>query len=292
MSDRRGKIGERPVAARSCPMCGSGELHVHFTYADPPPLESRFPMTAGETYWRELHRCAGCGHFLEWFPFDQSRLYCEEYVTTTYRDAYGIRESFNRINSLPPERSDNAGRSRHVDAFCRRYLGSAGYRLLDVGAGLGVFPARMKAMGWDCTAIDMDERLAAHYRDVVGVRGLVADVRTASGLGPFDLVTFNKVLEHVEDPISMLASVAQLLAPDGVVYVELPDGEAAEIEGQEREEYLLGHMHVFSFASYALLVARAGFELVSCERLREPSAKFTLRGFARVKAEGGRNHAG
>lgn len=284
MSDRRGKVGERPRVDRSCPMCGGTELRVHFTYAEPPPLETRFPLTAGETYWRELHRCSACGHYLEWIALDQSRLYAGEYVTSLYQDAGGIRRNFDRINALPLERSDNAGRARHVDEICRHHLGAAArHRLLDVGAGLGVFPARMKALGWECTAIDMDERLAAHYRDVVGVRGRVADVRTASDIGPFDLVTFNKVLEHVEDPVATLASVRRLLAPAGIVYVELPDGEAAEIEGQEREEYLLGHMHVFSFASFTLLVAKAGFELASCERLREPSTKFTLRGFARMR---------
>jgi len=31
----------------------------------------------------------------------------------------------------------------------------------------------------------------------------------------------------------------------------------------------------------ARLIAQAGFDLLSCERLREPSTKFTLRGFAR-----------
>jgi 2-polyprenyl-3-methyl-5-hydroxy-6-metoxy-1,4-benzoquinol methylase len=104
-------------------------------------------------------------------------------------------------------------------------------------------------------------------------------------MGTFELVTFNKVLEHVEDPVDMLASVPRLLAPGGLVYVELPDGEAAEVEGKEREEYLLGHKHVFSFASFALLIAHAGFKFLSCERLREPSKKFTLRGFAQVRSK-------
>ncbi len=153
-------------------------------------------------------------------------------------------------------------------------------RLLDVGAGLGVFPFRMKQAGWDCVALDMDERLAGHHRDVVGVQAMTGDVRSVEGLAAFDLVTFNKVLEHVPEPVEMLASVGRLLTPDGLVYVELPDGEAAQAEGKEREEFLLGHMHVFSFASYALLIANAGFELLMCERLREPSTKFTLRGFA------------
>jgi 2-polyprenyl-3-methyl-5-hydroxy-6-metoxy-1,4-benzoquinol methylase len=269
-------------------MCAGTDLVVHFTYDSPPPLETRFPLTEGRSYWRELHRCRQCGHYLEWFEADQSALYGGEYVSTTYGDTDGIRRTFDKINALPPERSDNVGRVRFVDGYCRAHLPAARVqgdrpRLLDVGAGLGVFPYRMKQAGWDCTAMDMDKRLIAHHRQAAGVESVLGDVRTVEGIGAFDLITFNKVLEHVEDPISVLASVQRLLLPDGLVYVELPDGEGAEAGGKEREEYLLGHIHVFSFASYALLIARAGLSLLCCERLREPSTKYTLRGFARSR---------
>jgi len=267
-------------------MCG-GDLAVWFAYAEPPRLETRFPLAKGAIYWRELHRCRCCGHFVEAFAPDQSALYLNEYVSATYQDDLGIRRAFDRINALPPDRSDNIGRVRYVDAFWRerhRVDEPQTPRLLDVGAGLGVFPFRMKQAGWDCTTLDLDERLTAHHRAVVGVSGLAADVRTVVGIGPFDLITFNKVLEHIPDPVETLASASRLLATAGLIYIELPDGEAAEAEGKEREEYFLGHRHVFSFASYALLVARAGLELVACERLREPSGKFTLRGFSRARA--------
>lgn len=268
-------------------MCGGSNLVVHFTYSEPPPLETRFPLAKGESYWRELHRCRQCGHYRESFAPDQSRLYAGEYVSTLYQDRDGIKLAFDKIKALPAEKSDNVGRVRFVDTYCRsRWSGGQerAWRLLDVGAGLGVFPFGMKQAGWDCVALDMDERLAAHHRDVVGVQAIVGDVRTIEGVGTFDLVSFNKVLEHVDDPVALLSSVGRLLTPDGLVYVELPDGEAAEAEGKEREEFLLGHKHVFSLASYALLIANAGFELLTCERLREPSTKFTLRGFARVGA--------
>ena len=269
-------------------MCTGGELLVHFTYAEPPPLETRFPLAQGAVYWRELHRCRQCGHYLEFFDADQRALYSGEYVSALYTDAEGIRRNFAKINDLPPQASDNVGRVRFVDGFCKGYWNAQptagrGRRLLDVGAGLGVFPYRMKQAGWRCMALDMDERLIEHHRTVAGIEAHVADVRSVEGIGTFDLITFNKVLEHVEDPVEMLASVRRLLNPSGLVYIELPDGEAAEIEGKEREEYLLGHIHVFSFASYALLALRAGLELVHCERLREPSSKFTLRGFGRIR---------
>lgn len=266
-------------------MCSAKELRVHFVYDRPPPGETQFPGFAGKDYRRELHRCPQCGHFLEWLKIDQTALYSGDYVTATYGDPAGIRRSFDRINALPLEQSDNVGRVQHILDYCKAHWPAGRHakrapRLLDVGAGLGVFPFRMKAAGWDCTALDMDPRLVAHHLDVVGIASEVADVRRVEGLDLFDLITFNKVLEHVADPIDVLRGTVRLLAPGGLVYVELPDGEAAEVEGKEREEYFLGHIHVFSFASLALLVAHAGLRLLRCERLREPSSKFTLRGFA------------
>jgi 2-polyprenyl-3-methyl-5-hydroxy-6-metoxy-1,4-benzoquinol methylase len=266
-------------------MCGGSELYVHFTYDSQPPLETRFPLAAGGRYWRELHRCAQCGHYLEHFEPDQGALYGGEYVTATYGDTDGLRRTFDRINALPEERSDNSNRVRHVLDYCARHwpaqrCASRKPTLLDVGAGLGVFPYRMQQAGWDCTALDLDPRQVEHLRQVAGVRAELGDMRSGSDLGRFDLISFNKVLEHVPDPIEILASSSQRLLPDGLVYVELPDGEAAEVEGKEREEYLLGHLHVFSFASFALLVARAGLRLLDCQRLQEPSSKYTLRGFA------------
>jgi SAM-dependent methyltransferase len=280
----KGNLNRRPQARGVCPMCGEDGMAVHFTYSEPPPLETRFPLAAGERYWRELHRCAHCGHYVESFAPDQGSLYGGEYVTTLYQDHDGIRRAFDRINALPPEKSDNAGRVRFIDAYCRGRWSEhvKAPRLLDVGAGLGVFPFRMKQAGWNCVALDMDERLASHHRDVAGVQAMTGDVRSLEGIGVFDLVTFNKVLEHIDEPVAMLSTVGRFLTADGLVYVELPDGEAAEAEGKEREEFLLGHKHVFSLSSYARLIANAGFELLTCERLREPSTKFTLRGFARA----------
>ena len=73
-------------------------------------------------------------------------------------------------------------------------------------------------------------------------------------------------------------NISHLLLPDGMVYVELPDGEGAEVEGKEREEFLLGHVHIFSAVSFSLLALRSKLTLLRMERLREPSGKYTLRG--------------
>ena len=181
-----------------------------------------------------------------------------------------------QIMALPPERSDNGGRVRWIEGQIGR---SAGRRLLDVGAGLGVFPATMKARGWSVLAVETDSRTVAHLRDTVGIEAFARDLTllTAEDLGgPVDLVSFNKVLEHVEAPLPLLGHAAELLTEGGACYLELPD-VAAATEGPGREEFFIEHHHVFSPASLVLLAERAGFSLSALERLREPSGKFTLR---------------
>ena len=272
-----------------CPMCGNIGLQIAYTYDTPPKGETRFAGQEGESYWREMYRCNSCGHFREHFRMDQSQLYSGEYIDATYGDSAGIKRRFDQINALPPAESDNVGRVEFILTFCADHWNPAEHsqrrpRLLDVGAGIGVFPFKMKSAGWECTAIDVDERLVAHLNENVGVDGHLADLRSFESPSKFDLITFNKVLEHVPEPVRALSNCSRLLESTGIVYVELPDGEAAQVEGKEREEFLVGHIHVFSFASFALLVRQAGLELLCCERLCEPSKKYTLRGFARLKS--------
>jgi SAM-dependent methyltransferase len=210
-------------------------------------------------------------------------LYSGDYVNSNYGDD-GLQRAFARIIALDPAKSDNAGRVRRILEFAGNYFADASFAkqkpsVLDVGSGLCVFLHRMNEAGWNCTALDPDARAVAHARERVGVHGVCGDFMKAKGLGRFDVVTFNKVLEHVEDPVAMLSKCREHLREGGFVYIELPDGEAAVTDGPGREEFFIDHLHVFSCASLALMAERAGFSVLDLERLREPSSKYTLRAF-------------
>lgn len=271
------------VTANPVCLCGKNEFEVTFTYREPPAGEVHFDFGANGTYARRILRCTDCGHFLSVHDMDMSRLYEGAYVSSTYGED-GLRRAFERIIALDPARSDNVGRVERLTAFAREHFGvegAAGPRtILDVGSGLCVFLHRIKAnTNWLCTALDPDPRAAAHARDCVGVRALCGDFMRPETLGRFDMITFNKVLEHVVDPVAMLAHSHRHLNPDGFVYIELPDGEAACLDGQDREEFFIDHHHVFSRKSIQVLAERAGFSILVFERIREPSTKYTLRGF-------------
>lgn len=266
----------------ACAFCGGADWSQVFEYHAPPAGEVRYAFSAGAEYHRKVWSCNGCGHMLSVHRMDEGQLYSSDYVTATYGD-HGIRHAYERIINLDPARSDNVGRVRRISEFAakRGLLAPEGERptVLDVGSGLCVFLHGMKCAGWEGTALDPDARAAAHAQDCVGVNAVCGDFRTAGDLGRFHLVTFNKVLEHVPDPISMLARSREFVAPGGHVYVELPDGEVAALHGSEREEFYIDHHHIFSMASLALLAVRSGYQVVEMERLQEPSTKYTLRTF-------------
>lgn len=259
------------MTAAACPVCDAGGLQEAFAYDARPAGETVFDL-GDQTYRRRYLRCPRCGHFVSDHELDLSVLYEGEYMDATY-GGDRLRATYDRIMGLAPERSDNVAR---VARICARLASGS---VLDVGSGLGVFPARMKEAGWRATALDPDARAVAHAREHIGVDAVQADFMTADDLGRHDLVTLNKVLEHVPAPAAMLARAHGALADGGSVYVELPDGECAAHHGPDREEFFIEHLHVFSLASLCLLATRAGFVVRAAERLREPSDKYTLYAF-------------
>lgn len=267
----------RPAA---CPISGETQSRLVFSYDAPPSGEIGFRRPPGEPYHREVWQFARSNHFVSRHVMTVQTDYSGDYVNATYGNDAGLRAAFERVIALSPERSDNAGRIARIRSFAASQFGAGkNVRLLDIGAGLGVFPYAVKQAGWHCTAIDPDERAVAHMRACVGVDAILGDFMTIDGLGLFEIVTYNKVLEHVRDPVAMLARARQFVMPGGFVYLELPDGEAAADAGEGREEFFVEHLHVFSFVSIVMLADQAGFRPIAVERLQEPSTKFTLRAF-------------
>lgn len=264
------------MVKRACPLCGGTEHELVFSYEERPDRETDFGIPP-EDYHREFWRCESCGLMAGEMDLDPARLYEGGYVDATYTEK-GLSETYERVMALPPERSDNVQRVRRIN---EQLEGEGEPRtLLDVGSGLGVFPARMKEAGWSCTALDPDPRAAAHLSDGVGVEAVCADFMEADDLGTYSLVTLNKVLEHLEDPTAMLARCLLFLEPGGTVYIEVPDAAAAaDPDGPDREEFFIEHLWAFSLDSLALLADRAGFETRRAESVREPSDKYTLFAF-------------
>ena len=268
------------VAQDICCYCCGGELSTVFAYHEPPPGETRFSFSDA-AYFREILQCNKCAHFMSVHAMNDKDIYGQDYVDSTYGGDRLIR-AFEKIVALDRKASDNIGRCDRVVEFADQcnlinQVENGSPTILDVGSGLCVFLYEMKQRGWNGTALDPDPRAIAHAQDVVRVAAVCGDFFECDSLGLFDVVAFNKVLEHVRDPIAMLSKSKDYLSDGGFVYIELPDGEIASIDGAQREEFFVEHHHIFSLLSLAKMATRSGFTVRSIERLQEPSTKYTLR---------------
>lgn len=97
-------------------------------------------------------------------------------------------------------------------------------RLLDVGCGSGQFLSQMRELGWQVRGVEPDPKAVqfAHKQFNLEVfQGMLeeADLPNDS----FDVITINHVIEHVPNPIGLLAECHRVLKPDGKLVVVTPN---------------------------------------------------------------------
>lgn len=98
--------------------------------------------------------------------------------------------------------------------------GVAGTAMLDVGAGEGWAAGSAAALGMNYFAVEPICELHASMRE----RG-AADVFQSldDATGSYHIILLRQVLEHMLDPVATLRRLVHLLAPDGVIYVTVPN---------------------------------------------------------------------
>src|SRR5262245_45403025 len=106
-----------------------------------------------------------------------------------------------------------------------RWLGDGrGRRLLDVGAADGLLSRQLTERGWRVTAIEGDPALAqAGARHCERMITMNLDREVPMGEGPFDVIVYGDVLEHLVDPQRVLVEVDRSLAPGGFVIISVPN---------------------------------------------------------------------
>jgi 2-polyprenyl-3-methyl-5-hydroxy-6-metoxy-1,4-benzoquinol methylase len=105
----------------------------------------------------------------------------------------------------------------------------AGARVLDAGCGTGYGAAMLAEAGAaEVVGVDVAEAVVEAARSRAGARLAFsrADlVRLPFEAGSFDVVTCFEVIEHVLDPVAVLAELARALAPDGVLAISSPNAD-------------------------------------------------------------------
>jgi SAM-dependent methyltransferase len=99
-----------------------------------------------------------------------------------------------------------------------------GRRLLDIGSGPGYFLEAGRDCGWQVLGFEPSS-VAADYTRARGI-DVVNDyfsVGKAREHGTFDVISLNLVLEHLRDPIGLIAEAGRMLSSGGLLFVISPN---------------------------------------------------------------------
>lgn len=179
-------------------LCGGREYEI-----------ARGPFTAQDLPAFEVIACRACGLARTYpSPFADDRT-AAVHQELSYHDVIA-RESLWRSFSAP---IIAAARSSH----------SAG-KFLDVGCGVGLCVQMAQEAGFDAWGVEINVRSATFARETLGRRVLNTDLVDACfSKDSFSVVLLSNVLEHLANPHAVTDEILRVLAPDGVLIVEVPN---------------------------------------------------------------------
>lgn len=146
-----------------------------------------------------------------------------------------------------------------------------GMRVLDIGAGLGhiVTELRRQATNVKITCLEAAPNAVQHlkrngFNVLQDIDELKVDV-----VGYFDFVFMVELIEHIEDPMNLLAACRSVLAPTGSMFLTTPCGELRNGSNKTATYDIPEHVQFFTESSLRLAITLTGFSKVEYIEMRE-----------------------
>jgi SAM-dependent methyltransferase len=269
-----GAVMEAPAVAWEevdCLLCGGR------TWS--PLVESPDTTSGGTGLWFAVVQCQRCG-----LCFTNPRPSTEtigRFYPSIYRPHRTRRRPTRLVDRVRGRRKSKRNRSRipwHGEG-----------RLLDFGCGGGTFLARMHALGWQVTGLDVSAAAVNRVRNEIGLRAYLGSLPHPQ-LEPasFDVISMRHSLEHVHFPLNVLREARQLLVPGGKLVISVPNIDSLPFRWFGSAWYGLDlprHLTHFAPWTLQLMLERAGFEVGPIQMVRHSQ---WMRASARLACRTGR----
>lgn len=238
-----------------CPVCASSSSYPLWSHS-----RDRFLLRIGDKRRLRQVLCRDCGQAYANPQLDAEEI--EALYTGYYREeltedhlAFKVTQTDDRLDWL----------DEHLD-------GRRPKRVLEIGASEGTFLARARdRWGAEVHGIEPTKDYADHGRKRWGLDITDGFFPAASGEGPFDLIVFVHVIEHIAEPGSFLADVAKALTSDGLVFVETPNLLEPKVGRIKAALFAAPHLTIFTPSTMAKILGDHGMvveELTADNNLR------------------------
>ena len=125
---------------------------------------------------------------------------------------------------------------------------SSATRLLDVGCGNGGFLYWCAKLGMGVLGTEFSDFSAHRARAYSGAEVLTGEVpHLGLQKSSFAAITFWHVFEHLREPDAYLSACRELLTPEGVLFLSLPNAESVQARTGPNWLHLDPPRHLFSF---------------------------------------------
>ncbi len=183
---------------RNCPNCNSGEYTIYL-------MEGDFKIV----------KCSNCSLvYLLNIP-DESEIYEDYYKIEFAKEDYSQKSRFPHLSEIY---TINEQRLPYLKKI------KSNSSILDIGCGTGLFLHTAEKHGYNVSGIDVSQTALAFAKESFKLN--VSDEKVEDLISQnkkYDFVTLWHVLEHFANPKEELSKIKQLLNPDGILLIEVPN---------------------------------------------------------------------
>jgi len=159
----------------------------------------------------------------------------------------------------------HANGSRDAARIARRLSSLIGGRLLDIGAGNGLYSKHLVTAGFEVDALEPDHTSREVFKRVTGFNAIAGFFDTSfaqDNSSRYDAVLLSQVLEHIDRPRQFIARISTVLKPKGIVAIAIPHfGSWLSRLMGKRDIFITPpyHLNYFSARGLSTLMQREGY---------------------------------
>jgi 2-polyprenyl-3-methyl-5-hydroxy-6-metoxy-1,4-benzoquinol methylase len=231
------------IMQESCWVCGKGGLSVVKKSNITSAIKSDSFAITDSTYGvtSELSKCSHCG-FIQSTGLTDVLSFYENLEDPTYEANRKERllQAEKIVTSMPHFKK--------------------GAKLLDIGAGSGIFVEAAIKAGYDAEGIEPSSWLQNKATEH-GLPVTLGTFPNKACSGPYDVITIVDVIEHVNNPVSLLEESYKALAQGGIIIVVTPDVSSfvAKVLKYKWWHFRIAHIGYFNATTLHRAFTKAGF---------------------------------
>lgn len=247
------------VLLKDCPLCQSKKIRPIKTEQNKFYGNEHPEVLVFDKVWVQLLKCDDC-----------SFAFCKEIPSSSSF----FQNRYDNHHFDPEAEVGHVRKSEIVDEIFNRFAsyGVSTGKLLDIGSFAGQLLRNANERGFEPHGAELNPKLAKFTKEKLGFNVFQGEFQKLDIEGQnFDAITIIDVLEHLVDPMAVIATIAKGLRSGGLAYIKVPNypmqilkQNIANIFGVSDQGVFatFAHINHFSIESIEKALDRVGMELV------------------------------